>query len=199
MLESGDGKSARSLLRSTAVRWFLLLLLCSCRSCTYDPDAPPADDEGLFQEPEEQSDQVWNVGEYRVHERVVLHFGFPDNTFERTYRVYDDGVWHPLGGVHDEEDVAMRESASPLVIDDRLFVFVGATTLTYAPGSGAKRITPYDASNFDECDLNGHYDLRAGSVAIEGTSWTIQYAPARSGTPMSLRSEDGGRTWTADC
>lgn len=193
------GREAFGLLvRSVLVRWLFVFVLCGCRSCTYDPDAPPADD--LFPEPEEQSDQVWNVGEYRVHERVVLHFGMPDNTFERIYRVYDDGVWHPLGGVHDEEDVAMRESASPLVIDERLFVFVGATTLTYAPGSGAKRITPYDASDFERCDLNGHYDLRAGSVEIDGSSWSIQYAPARAGgRVMTLRSDDGGLTWSADC
>lgn len=175
--------------------WFWLCV--GCVPCTYDPNAEPAED--LFGSSEVLVDRVWNVDPFRVHERVVLRPGFPDNTYERNYRVYDDGVFRELGRVHDEARTSIEGSASPIVIDGRLFVFVGATTLTWAPSTEPRRISPYDADGFDACGINGHYDVMAGSVSVEGDQWTIFYAPRHDGDSVQLRSFDAGETWRASC
>jgi len=150
-------------------------------------------------------ERVWEVGAFRIEEKVVREATMHDPVYDRTYRVQAGGSWAPLGVVRDEGDdgvIGIAESTPPAIVAGHLVVFVGATTFVRAPSGEVVRVSPYDAARFSalrhaDRSINGHYDLKARELTLDGRRWEVRLAHRRADVEVVLSSDDAGASWRA--
>lgn len=154
------------------------------------------------------SERVEHLGAIEVHESLRITSCFHDAVFERVITVHDaSGATRELGRYSDEGDGGLTHIAR---VENTLAIFSGAHVYTVDMGAHAPlasatthAFSPYDAAAFATRfpNVNGHYDLQASSLAIEGTMWTLRYerlpnhGDSSEGGPIEFISQDAGETF----
>ncbi|MBX7196396.1 MAG: hypothetical protein K1X94_30360 [Sandaracinaceae bacterium] len=165
---------------------------------------------------ERLSDRTFSVEDPRaraetrlsVREEIVLHPTIQDPVIERRYTLGRGSHSWSLGGYEDEAREGL--TIPPRVVGDTLVVMSGAhVALVRDASAGAitneqvRWFSPYDAACFDRATINGHYDVRARSVSIEGAQVRLEYGPSDTAIEGSVgaihfTSRDGGRSFVWD-
>ncbi len=159
---------------------------------------------GCFSSPLAES--RYQLGDYRVTERIYREDGFPDPTFERVLEVQHGSSTMRLGAYRDESREGI--TVAPEWVGEWLVVYSSSHLFVWRPGVEARHFAPWEAdgwtdyaARFGPCGLGGHYDYHAAHFWIEGGRWFVEYrcnpGYCVEGHPSTIlfTSDDEGATY----
>ena len=155
---------------------------------------------------ERVAENSYTVGAYEVEEVIYREDGFPDDSYERVYRVRNGRFWTEIGSYANESQSGIIQS--PEWVDGWLVIYSSSHLFLWQPDETVRHFdlflaegwTEY-AEQFGTFGLNGHYDYRVTRFWVEDKRWFIQYKCIQSCSDdrppiLQFISGDQGLTYT---